>query len=284
MYTDVILSFDFGGDVDNYLISTKKFKETVFDVQYVQLVDICPETSPHPYVVFLDLAQSESNIDFGYRGMRIYKEFGSAIGLSNGGGISRDFPRVKVSKANIDAVTCYLVYSDNAFFSDGRQRNLRVHIRIFHGLPKIEMKKRSFLLQLNRSADRKLYKVDYKLKDPIHNATAIRVHGWASDGTYHCDFVSCPLVNSKPYTNASEVDDGFIAFGHAGKTMDYGTYQIKPSNSTINNIPILIKKLGGATYTKSYASIHLTIYEGASPPSPPPPPPMDDLGTLSSTK
>ena len=277
MFTDVILSFDFG-DISNYLTSTQKFKETVFDVQYVQLVDICPETSPQPYMVFLDLAQSESNVDFGY------KEFGSAIGLSTGGGISRDFPRVKVSKANIDAVTCYLVYSDNAVFSNGRQRNLRVHIRIFHGLPKIEMKKRSFLLRLNRSADQKSYKVDYKLKDPIHNATAIRVHGWASDGTYHCDFVSCPLVNSKPYTNASEVDDGFMAFGHAGKTMDYGTYQIKPSNSTINNIPILIKKLGGATYTKSYALIHLTIYEGASPPSPPPPPPMDDLGTLSSTK
>ena len=274
MFTDVILSFDFGG-TNNYLISTKKFKETVFDVQYVQLVDICPETSPQPYMVFLDLAQSESNVDFGY------KEFGSAIGLSTGGGISRDFPRVKVSKANVDAVTCYLVYSDNAVFSNGRQRNLRVHIRIFHGLPKIEMKKRSFLLRLNRSADQKSYKVDYKLKDPIHNATAIRVHGWASDGTYHCDFVSCPLVNSKPYTNASEVDDGFIAFGHAGKTMDYGTYQIKPSNSTINNIPILIKKLGGATYTRPYALIHLTIYEGASPPSPPP---MDDLGTLSSTK
>ena len=277
MFTDVILSFDFGG-ISNYLTSTQKFKETVFDVQYVQLVDICPETSPQPYVVFLDLAQSESNIDFGYRGMGIYKEFGSAIGLSTGGGISRDFPRVKVSKANIDAVTCYLVYSNNAFFINGRQRNLRVHIRIFHGLPKIEMKKRSFLLRLRRSADRKLYKVDYKLKDPIHNATAIRVHGWASDGTYHCDFVSCPLVNSKPYTNASEVDDGFIAFGHSGKTMDYGTYQIKPSNSTINNIPILIKKLGGATYTKSYASIHLTIYEGAPPPSPPH---MDDLVTLS---
>ena len=254
MFTDVILSFDFGG-TNNYLISTKKFKETVFDVQYVQLVDICPETTPQPYMVFLDFAQSESNVDFSY------KEFGSVIGLSTGGGISRDFPRVKVSKANVDAVACYLVYSDNAVFTNGRQRNLRVHIRIFHGLPKIEMKQRSFLLQLKRSADQKLYKVDYKLKDPIHNATAIRVHGWASDGTYHCDFVSCPLVNSKPYTNASEVDDGFIAFGHAGKTMDYGTYQIRPSNSTINNIPILIKKLGGATYTKSFALIHLTIYE-----------------------
>ena len=181
-----------------------------------------------------------------------------------------------MSKTNIDAVTCYLAYSDNNVFSNGRKRNLRVHIRIFHGLPKREMKQRSFLLRLNRSADRKLYKVDYKLKDPIHNATAIRVHGWASDGTYHCDFISCPLVNSKPYTNASEVDDGFIAFGHAGKTMDYGTYQIKPSNSTINNIPILIKKLGGETYATSYALVHLTIYhEGAPPPSPPP---MDDLG------
>ena len=282
MFTDVILSFDFGGGfgggISNYLTSIQKFKETVFDVQYVQLVDVCPETTPYPYVVFLDLAQGDSNVNFGYRGMRIYEEFGFTIGLSTGGGISRDFPRVKVSKANIDAVTCYLVYGDNAFFSDVRRRNLRVHIRIFHGLPKIEMKKRSFLLRLNRSADQKSYKVDYKLKDPIHNATAIRVHGWVSDGTYHCDFVSCPLVNSKPYTNASEVDDGFIAFGHAGKTMDYGTYQIKPSNSTINNIPILIKKLGGATYTKYYASIHLTIYEGAPPPSPPP---TDDLGTLS---
>ena len=255
MFTDVILSFDFGGSFNMYLTSTKIFKETVFDVQYVQLVDICPETSPQPYMVFLDFAQSESNVDFNYGVWG-----GSAIGVSTGGGISRDFPRVKVSKTNIDAVTCCLSYSDNAVFSNGRKRNLRVHIRIFHGLPKIEMKRRSFLLRLNRSADRKLYKVDYKLKDPIHNATAIRVHGWASDGTYHCDFVSCPLVNSKPYTNASEVDDGFIAFGHAGKTMDYGTYQIKPSNSTINNIPILIKKLGGENYTTSYGLIHLTIY------------------------
>ena len=255
MFTDVILSFDFG-DRNTYLTSTKKFKETVFYVQYVQLVDICPETRPQPYVVFLDLAQSESNVDFNY---------GSAIGISTGGGISRDFPRVKVSKTNIDAITCYVAYSDNNVFTNGRQRNLRVHIRIFHGLPKIEMKKRSFLLRLNRSADRKSYKVDYKLKDPIHNATAIRVHGWASDGTYHCDFVSCPLVDSKPYTNASEVDDGFIAFGHADKTMDYGTYLIKPSNSTINNIPILIKKLGGESYKTSNSLIHLTIYEGAPP-------------------
>ena len=113
MFTDVILSFDFG-DINNYLTSTKKFKETVFDVQYVQLVDICPETSPQPYMVFLDFVQSESNVDFGYRGLSIYREFGSAIGLSTGGGISRDFPRVKVSKGNIDAVTCYLVYSDPA--------------------------------------------------------------------------------------------------------------------------------------------------------------------------
>ena len=278
MFTDVILSFTFG-DFGSYLTSTKKFKETVFDVQYVQLVDICPETTPQPYMVFLDLAQGDSNINFGVLGaLGVYKESCSLIGMSTGGGISRDFPRVKVSKTNIDAVTCYVAYSDNNMISNGRQRNLRVHIRIFHGLPKIEMKKRSFLLQLKRSADQKSYKVDYKLKDPIHNATAIRVHGWASDGTYHCDFVSCPLVNSKPYTNASEVDDGFIAFGHAGKTMDYGTYQIKPSNSTINNIPILIKKLGGATYTRPSALIHLTIYEGASPPSPPH---MDDLVTLS---
>ena len=259
MFTDVILSFTFGSR-NTYLTSTQKFKETVFDVQYVQLVDICPETSPQPYMVFLDLAQSESNVDFNYGVWGVYREFGYAIGMSTGGGISRDFPRVKVSKTNIDAVTCYLAYSDNDVFSNGRKRNLRVHIRIFHGLPKREMKQRSFLLRLNRSADRKLYKVDYKLKDPIHNATAIRVHGWASDGTYHCDFVSCPLVNSKPYTNASEVDDGFIAFGHAGKTMDSGTYPIKPSNSTINNIPILIKKLGGETYTTSYALVHLTIY------------------------
>ena len=165
-----------------------------------------------------------------------------------------------MSKTNIDAVTCDVAYSDNGVFSDGRKRNLRVHIRVFHGLPKREMKQRSFLLRLNRSADRKLYEVDYKLKDPIHNATAIRVHGWSSDATYHCDFVSCPLVSSKPYTNASEVDDGFIALSHAGKTMDYGTYPIKPSNSTINNIPILIKKLRGETYTTSYALVHLTIY------------------------
>ena len=259
MFTDVILSFTFGGR-NTYLTSTQKFKETVFDVQYVQLVDICPETSPQPYMVFLDLAQSESNVDFNYGVWGIYRKFGSAIGMSTGGGISRDFPRVKVSKTNIDAVTCDVAYSNNGAFSNGRQRNLRVHIRIFHGLPKREMKQRSFLLRLNRSADRKLYKVDYKLKDPIHNATAIRVHGWSSDATYHCDFVSCPLVSSKTYTNASEVDVGFIALGHAGKTMDYGTYPIKPSNSTINNIPILIKKLGGETYTTSYALVHLTIY------------------------
>ena len=149
MFTDVILSFDFG-DRNTYLTSTKRFKETVFDVQYVQLVDICPETRPQPYVVFLDLAQSESNVDLNY---------GSAIGLSTGGGISRDFPRVKVSKTNIDAVNCYISYSDNSVFSNGRQRNLRVHIRIFHGLPKIEMKKRSFLLRLNRSADQKSLKL-----------------------------------------------------------------------------------------------------------------------------
>ena len=180
MFTDVILSFTFG-DRNTYLISTRKFKETVFDVQYVQLVDICPETSPQPYMVFLDLAQSESNVDFNYGIWGIYRKFDSVIGMSTGGGISRDFPRVKVSKTNIDAVTCYVEYSDNGVFSDGRKRNLRVHIRLFHRLPKREMKQRSFLLQLNRSADRKLYEVDYKLKDPIHNATAIRVHGWASD-------------------------------------------------------------------------------------------------------
>ena len=179
------------------------------------------------------------------------------IALSTGGS-GHEFPKVKIIKTNIDEVACKMMEGGFGTISESRKNYSRVHLRIFHGLRKREMKQRSFFLMLNRSSDAKVMEIDYKLEDPIHDATAVRVHSWYTSGGY--DFVSCPLVESKPDTNASEVDAHFIAFGMSGNTRDYGTYPIRSSHRTVNTIPIRMKRTQGVPYARSYALVHLTIY------------------------
>ena len=121
------------------------------------------------------------------------------------------------------------------------------------------MKQRSFFLMLNCFSDIKVMEIDYKLENPIHDATAIRVHSFYSwVGGYH--FVSCPLVDSTTDTNANEVDAHFIAFGMSCNAKDYGTYPIRPSHRTVNTIPIRMKRLQGVNYILPFSFIHLTIY------------------------
>ena len=244
MFTDVVLKFVYGSTF-KHLTSTRKLRETLFNVQYVQVIEFSPSTSL-PFLISLDSAQGESNINFG-----------SVIALSTGGS-GHEFPKVKVVKTDIDVVTCKMMNGNFGTIYESRKNHARVHLRIFHDLPQREMKQRSFLLMLNRSSEAKVMEIDYKLEDPIHDATAIRVHSWHTNDGY--DFVSCPLVNSTPDTNASEADAHFIAFGMSGNTRDYGTYPIRSSHRTVNTIPIRMKRLQGASYARSYALVHLTIY------------------------
>ena len=245
MFTDVVLSFVYGDLTRMHLTSTLKLKETLFDVQCVQVIEFSPSTSL-PFLISLDSAQGESNT-----------YFGPVIALSTGGN-GHEFPTVRVVKTNIDVVTCKMMNGNFGPINEPRRIYARVHLRIFHGLPKREMKQRSFFLMLSRSSDRKLMEIDYKLEDPIHDATAIRVHSWYSDVGY--DFVSCPLANPTTETNANEADAHLIAFGMIGNVRDYGTHPIRPSHRTVNTIPIRMKSLEGARYARSYALVHLTIY------------------------
>ena len=245
MFTDLVLSFDNEDSTRNRLTSTLKLKETLFDVHCVKLIEFSPRTTS-PFIISLDSAQGESNT-----------YFGNVIALSTGRNVC-EFPTARVVKTNIDVVTCKMTNLNFAPINSSRRAYARVHLRIFHGLPKKEMKQRSFLLTLNRSIDRKLMEVDYKLEDPIHDATSIRVHSWYSGSGYQ--FVSCPLVKPTTETNANDADAHLIAFGLNSSMRDYGTHPIRTSHRTVNTIPISIAGLQGARQSRSYALIHLTIY------------------------
>ena len=257
MFTDVLLKFDYK------LVPTKpvltimrltssiRLREPLFDVQCVQLIECSPSISS-PFLVSLDSAQSEGTYE-----LSAFNLFDRVIGLSFGGR-GHEFPKVKVAKREVREIVCNMMTCDAEPIDNSRKNYARVRLRIFHGLPKREMKQRTFFLMLSRSTNRKLMEIDYKLENPIRDATAIRVHGWFTESGY--DFVSCPLVESKADTNANEVDANFIAFGMSGNTRDYGAYPIKTSHRTINTIPIRMKKLQGVSYTSLYAFVHLTIY------------------------
>ena len=215
----------------SHLTSTHKLRETLFNVQYVQVIEFSSSTSL-PFVISFGSAQGESNT-----------YFGPVIDLYTGGN-GHEFPKVKIIKTKIDVVTCKMMDGNFGTIFESRRNYARVPLRIFHDLPQREMKQRSFFLMLNRSSDAKVMEIDYKLEDPIHDATAIRVHSWHTNDGY--DFVSCPLVNPTTETNANEADAHFIAFGMSGNTRDHGTYRIRPTHRTIHTIPIRLKRLQGA--------------------------------------
>ena len=86
--------------------------------------------------------------------------FEPVIALSTGGN-GHEFPKVKVVKTDIDAVTCKMMEGNFGAIHESRKDYARLHLRIFHDLPQREMKQRSFFLMLNRSSDGKVMEIDY---------------------------------------------------------------------------------------------------------------------------
>ena len=133
------------------LLSHRKLKETIFNANYIQLIDFSPSTVP--FCVSSDLVECETNTGFGF-----------VLGLSLGG-MGRDFPKLKTSKSRIDTGACKMEMPNSGVIYSSRKNYARVHLRIFHGSKEVlplEMKQTSFFLQLDRSEDEKVMATDYE--------------------------------------------------------------------------------------------------------------------------